>query len=67
MPVSGLQHLETTVIYLLLANKPVKIVALNLSSITTLIESDFTECLKGGLSFLMEDEINAKHITEILG
>jgi exonuclease III len=47
VPVSGLQHLETTAIHLVLATRLVKLVAVYLSPTRPLIESDLTECLSG--------------------
>jgi hypothetical protein len=61
VPVSGLRHLEATAIYLVLANRPVKIVAAYFSPTRPLIESDQNECLSGGLPVLMVGDLNAKH------
>jgi hypothetical protein len=61
VPVSGLRHLEATAIHLLLANRPVKIMAACLTPTRPLIESDLNECLSGGLPVLMAGDHNAKH------
>jgi hypothetical protein len=61
VPVSGLRHLEETAIHLVLASRPVKIVAAYLSPTRPLIDSDLTECLSGGLPVLMAGYLNAKH------
>jgi hypothetical protein len=61
VPVSGLRHLEATAIHLVLANRPLKIVAAYLSPTRPLIESDLNECLSGGLPVLMAGDFNAKH------
>jgi hypothetical protein len=60
VPVSGLQHLEATAIHLVLATRPVKLVAAYLSLTRPLIELDLTECLSGGFPVLMAGELNAK-------
>jgi hypothetical protein len=58
VPVSGLQHLEATAIHLVLATRPVKLVAAYPSPTRPLFESDQSECLGGGL---MAGDLNAKH------
>jgi exonuclease III len=52
VPVSGLQHLEATAIHLVLATRPVKLVAAYLSPTRLLIQSDLSECLSGGVILL---------------
>jgi hypothetical protein len=59
--VSGLQHLEAAVIHLVMATRPVKLVAAYLSPTRHLIESDLTECPSGGFPVLMVGDLNAKH------
>jgi hypothetical protein len=60
--VSGLQHLETTAIHLVLAARPVKIVAAYISPTRPLIDSDLAECLSGGFPVLMASDLKAKHM-----
>jgi hypothetical protein len=61
VPVSVLQHLEATAIHLVLATRPVKIVAVYLSPTRPLIESDLSVSLSRGFPVLMAGDINAKH------
>jgi hypothetical protein len=61
VPVSGQRRLEATTIHLVLASRPVKIVAAYLSPTRPLIDSDLTPCLSGGLPVLMASDLNAKH------
>jgi hypothetical protein len=61
VPVSGLQHLEATTIHLVLATRPVKIVAAYLSPARPLIESDLSNCLSGVFPVLLAVDLNAKH------
>jgi hypothetical protein len=60
-PVSVLQHLDSTAIYVVLANRPVKFVAAYLSPTRPLKLSALTACLSVGSLILMAEEINAKH------
>jgi hypothetical protein len=60
MPVSGLQHLEATAIHVVLATRPMKLVAAYLWPTRPLIESDMTDSLSGGFPFLMAGDHNAK-------
>ena len=53
VPVQGLQHLEGTAIQIMLASKPVKILAAYLSPTRPLIASDLSACLGGGLPVFM--------------
>ena len=62
VPVQGLQHLETTAIQVLLASKPVKILAAYLSPTRPLIASDLSACLGKGLPVLMAGDLNAKDV-----
>jgi exonuclease III len=62
VPVQGLQHLEATAIQVMLAAKPVKILAAYLSPTRPLIASDLSACLGGGLPVLMAGDMNAKHV-----
>jgi hypothetical protein len=61
VPDSGLQHLETTAIDLVLASRPVKLVAAYHSPTRPLVELDLTEWLSGGSPVLKAGDINAKH------
>jgi hypothetical protein len=61
-----MQHLETTATHLVLANRPVKLVAASLSPTRPLIESDLTECLSGGFPVFLVGDLNAKHGLESL-
>jgi hypothetical protein len=71
--VQGLTHLEATAIQVTLSSKPVKILAVYLSSFRPLIGADQTACFGGGLPVLMAGDLNAKHVdwnsrlTTILG
>jgi hypothetical protein len=60
--VQVLQHLEATAIQVMLAAKPVKILAAYLSPTRPLIASDLSACLGGGLPVLMAGDLNAKHV-----
>jgi len=62
VPVQGLQHLEATAIQVMLATKPVKILADYLSTTRPLIPSDLSACLGGVLPVLMAGELNAKYV-----
>jgi hypothetical protein len=61
VPVSGVQLVEATAVHLVLASRPVKIVAAYLSPTWSLIDSDSTACFSGGLPVLMAGDLNAKH------
>jgi hypothetical protein len=61
VPVSGLQHLGTAAIHVVLTNRPVKFVATYVSPTRLLIKSELTECLSGFSSVLMGGDLNAKH------
>jgi hypothetical protein len=67
VPVQGLEHLEATTFPVMLASKPVKILALYLSPSRPLIASDLSECLGGGLPVLMAGDLNSKHVSGIPG
>jgi len=62
VPVQCLQHLESTAIQVMLAKKPVKILAAYLSPTRSLIASDLSAWLGGGLPVLMAGDLNAKHV-----
>jgi hypothetical protein len=61
VPVSGLQQLEAAATHLVLATRPVRLVAAYLSPTRPLIESHQSECLSGGLPVFMAGDLNAKH------
>jgi hypothetical protein len=61
VPVSGLQHLDSTAIHLTLEFRPVKLVLAYLSPTRPLIKSDLAERLSGGFPVLMEGELIAQH------
>jgi hypothetical protein len=49
VPVPGLTHLEATAIQIMLAGRPVKVLAANLSPSRPLIGADLDACFAGGL------------------
>jgi hypothetical protein len=57
VPVQGLQHVEATAIQVMLAGKPVKILATYLSPTQPLIASHLSAC-----PVLMAGDLNAKHV-----
>jgi len=59
VPVKGLRHVDATV---MLASRPLRILAVYLSPSRPLIELDLSACLCGGVSFLMAGDLNAKHM-----
>ena len=62
LPVPGLNHFEATAVQVILASRPVKILAAYLSPSRPLIGSDLTTCFGGGLLVLMAGDLNAKHV-----
>ena len=62
VPVPDLKHLEATAIQTTFADRPVNILAVYLSPCRPLIKRDLSACLDGGLPFLMEGDLNAKHV-----
>jgi hypothetical protein len=62
VPVPGLTHLETTAIQIMLASKPVIILAAYLSPSRPLIGADLDACFGGGLLVLLAGDLNAKHV-----
>jgi len=62
VPVSGLNHLKSTAIQVILAGRPVKILAAYLCPTRPLIGADLTACFGGGLPVLMAGDLNAKHV-----
>jgi hypothetical protein len=53
--------LEDTAVHLVLASRPVRVVATYLKPTRHLIESDLTECLSGDLPVLLAGDLNAKY------
>ena len=62
VPVQGLEHLEATAIQVMMANKPVEILAAYLFRTRPLIASDLSACLGDGLPVLIAGDPNAKHV-----
>jgi exonuclease III len=62
VPVPGLTHLEATAIQVILAGKPVLILAAYLSPSRPLIGAEQTACFGAGLPVLMAGDLNAKHV-----
>jgi hypothetical protein len=62
VPVLGLTHLEATAIQVILAGRPVLILAAYLSPSRPLNGAGLTACFGGGFLALMAGEINAKHV-----
>jgi len=60
--VQSLEHLEATAIQVMMANKPVKILAPYPSRARPLIASDLPACLGDGLPVLIAGDLNAKHV-----
>jgi hypothetical protein len=62
VPVPGLTHLEATAIQIMLAGKPVIILAAYLSPSRPLIGADVDACFGGGLPVMLYGDLNAKHV-----
>jgi hypothetical protein len=62
MPVPGLTYLEATAVQVLLAGRPVKILATYLSPSRPLVGADLTACFGKGFPVLMAGDLNAKHV-----
>jgi hypothetical protein len=54
--------LEATAIQVILAGKPLKILAAYLSPSRPLIGAELSACFAGGLPVLMTGDLNAKHV-----
>ena len=63
MTVPGLTCLEATAIQVMLADKPVKILAAYLSPSRLLTGVDLIACFSGGLPILLAGDLNAKKDT----
>jgi len=62
VPVPGLTDLEAIAIQVILAVRPVKILAAYLSPSRPLVGADLTACFGGGLPVLMAGDLNDKHM-----
>jgi endonuclease/exonuclease/phosphatase family metal-dependent hydrolase len=62
VPVPGLTHLQATAIQIMLAGRPVKVLAAYLSPSRSLIGADLDACFGGGLLVLLAGDLNAKHV-----
>jgi hypothetical protein len=62
VPLHGLQQLEANAIEIMLANKPVKILAVYLSPSRPLIDSELSACFGIGVPVLMAGDLNAKQV-----
>ena len=62
LPVPGLTQLEATAIQIMLAGRPVKVLAAYLSPSRPLMGADLDACFGGGLPVLMAGDLNAKHV-----
>ena len=62
VPILGLTHLEAIAKQVILAGRPVKIVAAYISPSRPLIGGGLTAYFGGGLSVLMAGDLNAKHV-----
>jgi hypothetical protein len=61
VPVWGLQHLEASVMHVVLANRSVKVLAAYLLPTRPLTESDLAECLSGDSPVLMAGNLNVQN------
>ena len=59
VPVTGLTQLEPTAIQIMLAGRPVKVLAEYLSPSRPLIGADLDACFGGGLPVLLDGDLNA--------
>jgi hypothetical protein len=62
VPVPGLTHLEATAIQIMLAGRPVKVLAAYISPSRPLIGADLDSCFDGGLPALLAGDMNAKYV-----
>jgi hypothetical protein len=62
VPVPVMTHLEATAIKIMLAVRPVKILAAYFSPIRPLIGADVNACFGGGLPVFLADDLHAKHV-----
>ena len=62
VPVPGLTQLEATAILIMLAGRPVKVLAAYLTPSRPLIGADLDACFGGVLPVLMDGDLNAKHV-----
>ena len=61
VPVSNLRQMEPTAICVNIGGRPVKLVAVNLSSLRYLLDVDLLECISRGTPVLLAGNLNAKH------
>ena len=61
VPVSNLRQMEATAICVNIGGRPVKLVAVYLSPLRSLLEGDLLECISGGTPVLLPGDLNAKH------
>ena len=61
LPVSNLQQLEATAICANIGGRPVKLVAVYLSPLRSLLDADLSECFGGGKPVFLAGDLNAKH------
>ena len=62
VPVLGLTQLEATAIQIMLAGRPVKVLAAYLSPCRPLVGADLDACFGGGLPVLLAGDLNSKHV-----
>ena len=62
VPVPGLNYLEATAIQVIMAGRPVKILAPYLSPSRSQIGADLTACFGAGLLVLLAGDLYAKHV-----
>ena len=60
-PVSNLRQMEATAICVNIGGRPVKLVAVNLSPLRSLVEADLSECIIGGKPVLLAVYFNANY------
>ena len=61
VPVSSLQQMEATAICVNIGGRPVKLVAVYLSPLRSLVDAGSSECINGGKPVLLAGDLNAKH------
>jgi len=62
VPFAGLNHLEATAIQVMLAGKPLKILAVYLSPSHPLVGADLAACFGGVLPVFLAGDLKAKHV-----
>ena len=61
VPVSNLQQMEATAIYVNIDGRPVKLVAVHLSPQRLLLDADLSECTSTEKPVLLAGDLKAKH------